>query len=77
MFNGLVCEASTLVCSSMERGIIKKYRLHEQPKPTPVPGTPEERMDMVWELTRELCSLSPTLDAERPLQRHITRLIKR
>lgn len=42
-----------------------------------VPETPEERMAMVWPLTREACSLSKRYDAERRLQRHITRLTRR
>ncbi|MBM3325776.1 MAG: hypothetical protein FJY65_02170 [Calditrichaeota bacterium] len=42
-----------------------------------VPGTPEERIAMVWEITKALCALSPYHDAERRLQRHITRVIRR
>lgn len=42
-----------------------------------VPGTPEERINLVWELTKEACSLSNKYDAEQRLQRHITRLIRR
>ncbi len=30
-----------------------------------------ERVALVWEITREICSLSPYHDAERRLQRHI------
>jgi len=42
-----------------------------------VPGTPAERIKLVWILTREITSLSKNHDAERRLQRHVTRLIRR
>lgn len=42
-----------------------------------VPGTPEERILLVWPLTREISSLSIKHNAERRLQRHFTRLIRR
>ena len=42
-----------------------------------VPGTPEERIRLVWTLTREITSLSVKHDAERRLQRHVTCLIRR
>ncbi len=42
-----------------------------------VSGTPEECIMMVWELTKEVCSLSKDFDAEQRLQRHITRVIRR
>ena len=42
-----------------------------------VPGTPEDRIGFVWPLTREIASLSVKHDAERRLQRHITRLVRR
>ena len=42
-----------------------------------VPGTMEERIAMVWPLTRQACALSPHHDAEQRLQRHVTRLIRR
>ena len=41
-----------------------------------VPGTPEERIHFVWPLTREIVSLSVKHDAERRLQRHVTRLVR-
>ena len=41
-----------------------------------VPGTPEERIRLVWPLTREITSLSAKHDAERRLQRHVTRLVR-
>lgn len=42
-----------------------------------VHGTPEERIGLVWHLTREIASLSRKHDAERRLQRHVTRLMRR
>lgn len=42
-----------------------------------VPGTPEERILLVWLLTREAASMSIKFDVERRLQRHVTSLIRR
>ena len=42
-----------------------------------VPGTMEERFALVWQLTREACALGGRYDAERRLQRHITRVVRR
>ena len=42
-----------------------------------VPGTPAGRIRLVWLLTREITSLSKKHDAERRLQRHVTRLVRR
>lgn len=42
-----------------------------------VPGTPADRMALVWPLTREIASLSKKHDVERRLQRHVTRLVRR
>jgi hypothetical protein len=42
-----------------------------------VPGTPEERICLVWPLTREIASLSVKHDAERRLQRHVTCIVRR
>lgn len=42
-----------------------------------VAGTPEERILLVWPLTREISSLSIKHNAERRLQRHFTRLVRR
>ncbi len=41
------------------------------------PGTPAERIGMVWPLTREVSSLSKFHDAEQRLQRHVTCLSRR
>lgn len=42
-----------------------------------VPGTPEERMRLVWPMTREIASLRVKYDIERRLKRHVSRLIRR
>ena len=42
-----------------------------------VPGTAADRIGLVWPLTKEIASLSKIHDAERRLQRHVTRLIRR
>jgi hypothetical protein len=42
-----------------------------------VPGTPAERISLVWPLTLEVVSMSKRYDAERRLQRHVTRIVSR
>ena len=42
-----------------------------------IAGTPEERILLVWPLTKEIASLSAKHDAERRLQRHVTVLVRR
>lgn len=42
-----------------------------------VPGTPAERIALVWPLTREVASLSKRYDAERRLQRHVASVGRR
>ena len=42
-----------------------------------VDASPAERISMMWELTAEVWSLKDKSIAQRRLQRHITRLIKR
>jgi hypothetical protein len=42
-----------------------------------VPGTPAERIGLVWALTREVVSLSGRYDVERRLQRHVAGLGRR
>ena len=42
-----------------------------------VEGTAEERILLVWPLTKEVASLSSKHNVEQRLQRHITRLIRR
>ena len=42
-----------------------------------VPGTPEERIHLVWPLTQKIASLSLKYDVERRLQRHVACLVRR
>ncbi len=42
-----------------------------------VPGTPQERIGLIWELTVELWSLKGENIAERRLQRHITNIVRK
>ena len=42
-----------------------------------VPGSPDERIALVWPITREAVYLSKKYDVEQRLQRHITRLIRK
>jgi hypothetical protein len=51
-----------------------KGRMSKQRSRGYVPGTPEERIAMVWPLTREACSLSKRHGPDRPMQRHVTRV---
>lgn len=61
----------------MDRERTAMYRMSDRPNDDFVPGTPEERIQLVWILTREAASLSQDHDAERRLQRHVTNLIRR
>ena len=42
----------------------------------PVPGTPAERLGMVWELMVEALSIGGKWNAEQRLQRHVTHLVR-
>lgn len=60
----------------MDRTRIEVKRLGDDRDDDFVPGTMEERIALVWPLTREACALSGQYDAEQPMQRHITRIIR-
>lgn len=60
----------------MNRKILVKIPMSEQQDDDLVPGKPEDRISLVWPLTREIASLSRKHDAERRLQRHVTRLVR-
>ena len=62
---------------SMNRTHTALYRISDRRDDDFVPGTSAERISLVWPLTREIVSLSKMHDAERRLQRHITRLVRR
>ena len=61
----------------MNRNYTEKYRITDHRNDNYVPGTPEERLKLVWPLTREIASLSKKHNAERRLQRDVTSLIRR
>ena len=61
----------------MDRKHTAKYRMTTDRNDDYVPGTPEYRISLVWPLTEEIASLSVKHDAERRLQRHVTRLVRR
>jgi len=61
----------------MNRNHTTKYRMLDLRNDDYVPGTPEERIGLVWPLTLEIASLSVNHDVERRLQRHVTRLVRR
>ena len=61
----------------MDRKKTALYRMLDHRNDDFVPGTPAERISLVWPLTREIASLSKKHDVERRLQRHVTRLIRR
>ena len=60
----------------MDKSRTKIARLSDHENDNYVPGTPAERVALVWELTKELASLSKLYDAKKGLQRHITRVIR-
>jgi len=61
----------------MNRKRIAVYRMSDRQNDDFVPGTPADRICLVWPLTREIASLSKKHDVERRLQRHVTRLVRR
>lgn len=62
---------------NMNRKHTAIYRMSDRRNDDIVPGTPADRIRLVWPLTREIASLSKKHDAERRLQRHVTRLGRR
>jgi hypothetical protein len=62
---------------SMDRKHTTVYRISDRRNDDFVPGTPEDRIGLIWPLTREIVSLSVKHDAERRLQRHVTCLVRR
>jgi hypothetical protein len=59
----------------MKRERTAKYQIADHRNDNFVPGRPADRIEPVWILTREMTYLSKKHDAERRLQRHVTRLI--
>ncbi len=62
---------------SMNKKHTAKFRMSDRRNDDFVPGTPADRLSLVWPLTREIASLSKKHDVERRLQRHVTRLVRR
>jgi hypothetical protein len=60
----------------LARDIIRKSPLHHDDDNF-VSGTMEERVLMVWEITREVAALSPHHDVERRLQRNVVQVERR
>jgi hypothetical protein len=61
----------------MNRKHIAIYRMSDCRNEDFVPGTPVDRIGLVWPLTKEIASLSKKHDVERRLQRHVTRFVRR
>ncbi len=61
----------------MNRKHINKYKMADHRNDDYVPGTPEERIHLVWPLTQKIASLSLKYDVERRLQRHVACLVRR
>ena len=62
---------------NMDRKHTAIYRMTDVRNADYVAGSAEDRILLVWPLTKEIASLSIKHDVERRLQRHITRLIRR
>jgi len=62
---------------NMNREHTAIYRMKDNRNVDYVSGTPEERILLVWMLTKEIASLSIKHDVERRLQRHVTCLVRR
>jgi hypothetical protein len=61
----------------MDRKHTEIYKITDNRNLEYVAGTAEDRILLVWPLTKEIASLSIKHDVERRLQRHITSLIRR
>lgn len=62
---------------NMDRKHTAIYRMTVNRNVDYVVGSAEDRILLVWPLTKEIASLSIKYDVERRLQRHITRLVRR
>lgn len=61
----------------MDRKHTAIYKMTDNRNYDYVAGSAEERILLVWPLTKEVASLSKKHDVERRLQRHITLLSRR
>jgi hypothetical protein len=62
---------------NMDRKKTAIFRMTDARNEDYVAGSAEDRILLVWPLTKEIASLSIKFDVERRLQRHITRLVRR
>ncbi|HDP80642.1 MAG TPA: hypothetical protein ENN21_07355 [Spirochaetes bacterium] len=60
----------------LTRHIIKKTSISDMDDDGYVPGTPEYRIGIVWDITRDTWSFVKKEDAERRLQRDVTNIIR-
>ncbi len=60
----------------LQRQQLTRHKLQGHDDNNFVAGSMRERLEMVWEITREVASLSPNHDVERRLQRHIVRVTR-
>ena len=60
----------------MDRKHTEKYRMTDDRNVDYVAGTAEDRILLVWPLTKEIASLSMKHDVERRLQRHVAVLAR-
>ena len=61
----------------MDRKHTAIHRMTDNRNVDYVAGSAEDRILLVWPLTKEIASLSIKHDVERRLQRHVTRLDRR
>ena len=59
----------------LDRQTVTKSALRDHADDNYVPGSIEERVLMVWPITREVAAPSPDLDVNRPLQRDVVRVV--
>ena len=62
---------------NMDRNHTEKYRMGDKYNVDYVAGSAEDRILLVWPLTKEIAALSIKHNVERRLQRHITNIIRR
>ena len=62
---------------NMDRKHTAIYKMTDNRNVNYVAGSAEDRILLVWPLTKEIASLSIKHNVERRLQRHITRLVRR
>lgn len=73
----IASEKNSGIHVAMDRSLTSLHIMSDRVNDDFVPGTPADRIMLVWTLTKEVTSLSKYHDAERRLQRHVTRLIRR